>query len=223
MTNVRVAIRVVGHHSRGDMAQRLAEHLDGIAFVDDGTFGEWRNHMRAFASALYPDLNPAPTHVCVLQEDALLPEAVLFTAWLETVQLLVAARPDELLGLYIGKGRGGNQFTAKRVAYGIERGASWFSAPHLLWGVGVVLPVAHIPALLAHEVPIAEPGKPDYYDNRLGSWWFRRTGRHVLYPYPSLVDHDDSDSVISQRDQPERKAFKTGLRDSYPGGAYPLL
>jgi len=205
-----ISYQVVGHFSRGNRAERLATQVGGDFHIDDGSLGIWGNHMRA----LRRGVESGATHVCVLEEDAQPVEG-----FLEALPRAVSARPDDLISLYVGSGR---PFIETKIRPFLDtatsEGLRWLQAPHLFWGVGVVIPVAGVERVLE--------GTPNragvYYDNELGRLW----GKPVQYVWPSLVDHEDGDSIMARqvgREQPERKAFRTGVASDYNTVSAPLV
>lgn len=208
--SIKIDFRVVTHHSRREMGWSLARRVGGILLEDDGTLGEYENHRRAWADF---GLDSA-THICVLQDDA-----VPILNFVNTAHQAIAARPDDLVSLYVGTGRPGPDAVLKNAQVNAERYAgAWLEDVNLLWGVGVVMP-----AEWAYRFSEHEPEGLDYYDNRLGFWWKRRTGRKVQYVWPSLVDHADGESLVSVREQPERRAFKVGVARNYDTISFPLF
>lgn len=213
MSDVRVAVAVVGHHSREDMAQRLSDKLGAKLFLDDGRWGEMGNHLRAFEHFAY---NTEYTHLCVLEDDAMpVPE------FLETLPKIVSERPEDLISLYIGKGapKPLQEQIGASLRFAERAHLAWLEDVNLMWGVGVVIPIEHIKDLL-----VARLGGNDYYDNRVGAWWWRTRHRKIQYVYPSLINHNDiTPSTIYKNPTPARVAWRTGVRDDYSTKSINLL
>lgn len=207
---IKIDFRVVTHHSRRQMGSALAKSVRGILLEDDGTLGEYENHRRAWADF---GLTSA-THVCVLQDDA-----IPIPGFIDTIHEAIASRPDDLVSLYVGTGRPGPDDALQRAQANADRyGGAWLEDINLMWGVGVVMPAER-----AHQFSQWTPPALDYYDNRLGNWWYRVTGRKAQYTWPSLVDHADEVSLVSTTDQPERKAFRVGAARNYRTLSFPLF
>jgi hypothetical protein len=190
------AVVVVAHHARLEQATALAETLDAEMFVDDGSLGEWDNHERAIRWAAEHG-----THAVVVQDDALpIPE------FRQCVEQAIEHRPDDMIGLYVGRLRPERERVEKAVAQADEVGASWLTHERLLWGVATIMPNEAVPALLEYRSHRA-------YDLRLGRAWAAHTRRPVLYTWPSLVDHADQPSVITGRPAREdgRVAHRVGV------------
>ena len=194
---------IVAHTSRLDEVERLTSHLgaEGVhphIWVDDGFLGEWKNHVRALNHAASSDAD----HAVILQDDALPVED--FT---EAVQAAINQRPTDLISLYVGTSRPREEQVLKAVAEAEKSDACWLKANTLLWGVGIVVPVPLIPALL--EQARGGPRLP--YDQRLGRA-NGLLGHDVYYTWPSLVDHHDIPTVVKghSRVQPVRVAHRVG-------------
>lgn len=190
------ATAVVAHTKRLVQAQALASQIGAVTFLDDGTQGEWANHARALTWAAEHG-----THAVIVQDDALpIPE------FSECVRQAIEHKPDDLIGLYVGRSRPLRERVEKAVAKADEIGASWLTCERLCWGVATIVPTHAIDALLTYETTAP-------YDRRLGMAWREHTGRDVVYTWPSLVDHADGESVIDGRAArlPGRVAHRVGV------------
>lgn len=195
---MRVHVAVVGHVDRVDRATSLAQALGASLHLDDGRLGCWGNH----TSALAYGAETGATHVITIEDDALPIDDFLVLA-----HQAIALRPNDPIGLYVGRQRPRGLRVAWATAKADELGASWLSCNELLWGVATAFPAADIPGLLAHD------GASDrLYDQRVGSY-YRSLDRPVYYTWPSLVDHEDGPSVISERSQRPagRVAHRVGI------------
>jgi hypothetical protein len=106
------------------------------------------------------------------------------------------------VSLYLGKRRplsGMVQAVVDRT----DAATSWVTM-ELHWGVGIVLPTELIGPCIAWG-----DGRPDItnYDMRI-SRWLRHEKITMWYPWPSLVDHRASPSLISGRGFAGRKAHR---------------
>lgn len=193
---MRAAVAVVAHVKRTAQAEALATRIGARTFTDDGSLGEWANHARALAWAA-----DHGSHAVIVQDDAVpIPEFNV------CAHLAIEHRPEDLIGLYVGRQRPMRERVEKAVARADEIGASWITGERLCWGVATIVPTHAIPALLAFESSAP-------YDRRLGQAWRSVTGRDVVYCWPSLVDHADGESVIQGRmlRQPGRVAHRVGV------------
>ena len=90
------------------------------------------------------------------------------------------------------------------------------------WGVGIVMPVEFIEPMVAWCDRLTIPN----YDMRQ-SHWLRAHGIKVWYPYPSLVDHRDSPSLIEGRNGRRRAlrfvgADRSALEQRWDGHRIPI-
>lgn len=200
---MRVIYEIVGHTSRLDEVDRLVSHLgaEGVSsniWIDNGFFGEWKNHVRALKHAAESDSE----YAVILQDDAM-----PVNDFTEAVNDVIDNRPDSLISLYVGTSRPREQQVLDAVDLAERDRACWMKANTLLWGVGIIVPVPLISPLLAE----AQSGPKLPYDQRLG----RANGvlgRDVYYTWPSLVDHHDIPTVVAghSRVQPVRVAHRVG-------------
>lgn len=196
---MRLAVAVVGHVQRADQAARLAVQLAPAAlFLDDGSLGEWANHERALRWGA-TTLNH---HLLVIQDDALPIDGFLTLA-----TMAASERPCDIIGLYVGQQRPKAGTVARAVAQAERDGASWLASNSLWWGVATIFP-----SDLLEQILEDCSASDLHYDRRVGHW-AKRTGRDVLYTWPSLVDHADLPTVIAGRlERPAgRVAHKVGV------------
>lgn len=188
---------VVAHVARLDEATRLAMELGAQVTVDDGTLGAGGNHREALRLGLATGAD----HVLALEDDALPVDGLL-----DHVAHAIDERPDQIIGLYVGRQRPKAERVEDAVRRADEQGASWLTYPGLLWGVATVWP-----ATLAREFLGVEHGLNlwDAHVNR----WCRERGHEVAYCWPSLVDHHDGATLISGRParSPGRVAHRVGI------------
>lgn len=196
---VSIDVHVVAHSSRLDLAENLKSETGASdLWVDTGRLGEWKNHLRAWTYLSYS----SATHAIVLQDDAVP---------VENFRLLATEaareRPESMISFYVGTHRPRQAQVLAAVTEAERVHASWLTANTLMWGVGVMVPVAHIPDMLE---TVKHSKKP--YDERLGLW-AERSRASVSYTWPSLVDHLDTPSTVwkGRPDlQGERVAHKVG-------------
>lgn len=200
---------VVAHPVRAHEATRLTNLLGAELFMDSHRLGEWPNHRRALAWAADQDA----THTLIVEDDAVVPSDLIALC-----QQAITHRPDDLLGLYVGRLKPLRIAVANAVAAAEATQASWITHDWLLWGVAVIVPTATIPVLLEVCDQASTP-----YDTRLGRAWARTQGRPIQFPWPSLVDHADTPSVIERRGprQVGRVAHRVGV-PTWIGGTVPV-
>jgi hypothetical protein len=184
-----IAYRIVAVPEREERAHALAVAVGGQVVLDVNHDGAFPNHVRALQSA------GDATHLVVLEDDA-----ILCDDFTQHVARLIEERPDHLLGLYVGR------MFPKRpqamIGQLVMSEPRWLDHPQvtdrLRWGVGYVMPVKDLPAVLAHLETVPQHPWIDT-DGRIGRWHAERG--LLSYPYPSPVDHDDNlPSTTSQHE-----------------------
>lgn len=176
---MKITATVMAHPKRKVQAEYLKAILSYMPFAEvtityDEINVEWHTGKRA----LEQGIGKGDWHV-VIQDDAL-----LTPFFYENLEGAIKALPCKtLFSLYTGTSRplGG------RVKAAVEKAdhASWLRHHMLFWGVGIVIPTAHIKPMLEFVEDIELQ-----YDNKIGEFYCRN-GLPVYYCMPSLVDHDD--------------------------------
>lgn len=196
---ITLSVDIVAHQKRLAMAEHLASSSNADRlWVDDGTLGEWKNHLRAWRAAE----GSGATHAVILQDDAV-PVEGFRDAVLQAVEL----KPGELISLYVGTHRPRREEVLRSVGVADREKASWLVADTLMWGVGIVIPT-HLIGEALEEVRTSRLP----YDQRIGKW-AEDTGRDVYYTWPSLVDHKDEETVVKGRSKSQgvRVAHRVGI------------
>ena len=170
----------MAHIDRATDAQHLANLLDASVSLDDGTLGENANGDRAWSM-----FNPADAWHIVLQDDA-----VPIDNFRTHAAAALAVAPPTAVSFYVGTGRPLQGLVGKAIAAADASRHAWLSFHGMLWGVGVAMPTADIPAFLEYAAGSRLP-----YDERIGEFW-RLRGVHVRYTWPSLVDHADGPTLL---------------------------
>lgn len=181
-----IMIVVVGHHSRRNMATRLAEQLHAQLLIDDEDRGANYNHRRAIEWAGQQDCR-----VVIVEDDALpVPGfASLAQEWVEKF-------PDNICSFYLGTGRP-PQYQMQIAASLIEadkRQCDYITMDRLLHGVCYSPPQSGISTILKNWKSTKAA------DYAVGD----ALGRKVIYPCYSLVDHADGLPVERHPDNTPR-------------------
>lgn len=189
-----VSVAIMAHQKRAAFVPELKVKLDRLARVvwDDGSNSRWGTGRRALLA-----YDPAATHHLVVQDDAVIPADLV-----AGVEAALAHAPDDVpVCLYVGRVRPYGEMVAEYVAR--ADGASWLVMDRLNWGVAIVIPTNVIDELVAwcDRLPIPN------YDTRI-SKWFERRETPVWYPWPSLVDHRESPSLVPGRGHAGRTAHR---------------
>lgn len=180
MTDIRIV--VVGHHSRRDMATRLAESLGAHLLIDEGDNGANWNHRRAIEWAAQQDCR-----VVILEDDAQ-PVQV----FRQQASEWIVRCPDDLLSFYLGTGRPPQWQT--EIKRKLADNPDFITLPTLIHGVCYSIPPQHIQRIL-DKWPLHLAA-----DYAVGRAW----GRDVIYPSQSLADHADGESVERHPDGAKR-------------------
>lgn len=193
-SSTRLSAVIMAHPQRKTFVPELQAKLDGdMPVVWDEKNDRWDTGSRAMAS-----YDRTASHHLVLQDDAVIPHDLL--AGLE--KAITHTPPGAVLGLYMGRSRP-NRAAVERLAARAQRmDASWIVMSQLHWGVGVVVPTHLIDRMLRwghHRKDIVN------YDKRM-SRWFQQYRVPVYYPWPSLVEHRNSPSLVPGRTSQGRRA-----------------
>jgi len=177
---------VVGHHSRRDMAIRLAESLDAHLLIDEGNNGANWNHHRAIEWASQQDCR-----VVICEDDALPVEGFRgkVAEWLDRF-------PDDLISFYLGTGRPPQW--QKEIKNKLAVNPDFITLRTLIHGVCYSIPQQHTKRIL-NSWPSRLAA-----DYAVGRAW----GRDVIYPSYSLVDHADGESVERHPDGVKRTEIR---------------
>lgn len=206
---------VVAHEARVEQAIQLALSVNAQLALDDGTLGCQLNHCRTLKHLA----TQGAEYVLVLEDDAQPVDGFLqqVTAALAAAPTCEyedgTATPAPIVSFYLGSGY------PKQWQRGIQRAitkadkndATWIISEHLLHAVAYAIRTDLIQDLLANL--------PDLPIDQAISEWARPRGHMVAYPWPSLCDHSDGDTVITGR-RPRttpRKAWRTGTRNNWCG------
>lgn len=204
------SIVVVAHTERSDAAHDLAETTGAQHItMDDGTLGCEGNHRRAWqwhTEHLHTDW------AIVLEDDA-----VPVPDFTEQLDAALHMAPTPIVSLYLGTGNPPIWQPRIRHAIDIAGQANWLVSTSLLHAVAVAIRTELLPIQVDEHMPI---------DNAISNW-AKRNDLLVGYTLPSLVDHADTQPVITQRydRQPRdlpRRAHRVGTRTRWTRQLAPL-
>jgi hypothetical protein len=189
-----VSVAIMAHPRRAAFVPELESALDRPPTVvwDDGSNSRWGTGRRALLA-----YDPTATHHLVIQDDAVIPRDLV-----AGVEAALTNTPGDVpLCLYVGKVRPYKEMVADYVAR--AENASWLVMDRLNWGVAVAVPTRHIDDLVAW----CDRGRIPNYDSRM-STYFEANSIPVWYPWPSLVDHRESPSLVPGRGHAGRVAHQ---------------
>lgn len=143
----------------------------------------WRTYL-----ACLRVLDPDASHLLILQDDA-----ELCRDFAATVELVVAARPDRPICLFVP----GVGLMAREVLEACRRGSHWFELNNREWlpTVCVAWPRAHVEKILAFAERRRFPPAKTADDGNLAKWMLEE--HIVVYAtVPSLVNHPDMEPSL---------------------------
>lgn len=204
---------VVGHTSRTEQAVHLAESTAAHLALDDGTLGCTSNHTRV--------LNHLSAHGCSKWAVVIEDDAQPVHGFHSQVDRALQAAPAPIVSFYLGTGypRYWQKGIGRAIAKADHLNAHWILSDHLLHAVAYAIRTDLLPDLLTPLPNLLMP-----IDDAITTW-ARGNGHRVAYTWPSLVDHEDGESVIAGRTprNTQRRAWQTGTRDAWRRNAITQL
>lgn len=138
------------------------------------------------------------SHHMVIQDDAVLCRDL--PAGVESA--LAEVPTDSIMGLYLGRTRAWRPIWMRLQR--VQPALRWVRMRELMWGVGVVVPTRWIDDIV--EIGDEFEDIPNY-DSRISAACMR-LGLPVYYPWPSLVSHRASPSLVEGRGWRGRYAYR---------------
>lgn len=194
-------IGIVAHESRAVRAEQLSLGLRAVAgHVDDGTLGCAGNHIQVLQQ-----MDAFTADWCCILED----DAVPVREFRGELARALQHAPTPIVGLYLGTGNPSGevqiQFRQAIVAAQEQR-LAWIVGDCLIGSVGYV-----VYADLRDDMLDYITGRDEELPLRI-SRWAQDRGIDVCYTAPSLVDHEDHDTVDGPSTRSPRKAWWHGSR-----------
>jgi hypothetical protein len=194
----KLSVAIMAHHKREKWVPDLESQLPGVVTVWDQKNDRWDTGSRSLMA-----YDPSADYHMVVQDDALLPQD-----FYEGVKkMLTHVPPGHPVGLYYGRVRPRAQETRSLVAKAHRQKASFIVHNGPWWGVGIVIPTAHIPTLTAWG---ANNNQIANYDRRISRFYLERQ-IPCYYPNPSLIDHrtgSENPSLVPGRTALNRRAWQ---------------
>lgn len=201
-----IHVGVVSDVRRADRGQALADQVRAdLLTADDGTLGCTGNHALMWGELAR---NPAEWNV-VLEDDA---EPV--KGFRDQLAAALAVAPCPIVSLYLGTGYINDNRTAVLLGQAAQVGAQWLVGNAVLHAVALAVRGDLVPSLVAHALPAAGRQVATPIDRALATW-ARRNSLGVAYSIPSLVDHADVPSLVTQYRRAPRRAWHAGTRDAW--------
>lgn len=198
MSKFSVSAVIMAHEKRAAFIPELQARLDReVPVIWDEKNDRWDTGARAMRA-----YDPEASHHLVIQDDAVLTANLI--AGVERALEYVPSPEKTPLALYLGRNKP-FRHTMNVVATKSEQlQASWVKMTQIHWGVGIVFPTNLIDEMVTwcdtrSEIP--------NYDRRI-SRWVGHKHLDVYYPWPSLVDHRDSPSLVEGRTGKGRRAHR---------------
>lgn len=195
--SVALSAVIMAHPRRRVFVDELRARLDRpVEVVWDRRDDRWDTGRRAMLA-----YDRGATHHLVLQDDAVICRDLL--AGVERALAAVPAPPGTPtpLCLYAGRVRP-FRVAVQRLVDTAGPGTSWLTMAQMHWGVGIVVPTQTITEMVGW---CDQRTDIDNYDKRI-SRWLQHQRITVWYPWPSLVDHRDSPSLVAGRGSRGRRA-----------------
>jgi hypothetical protein len=218
VTGDGLVVGIVAHRSREQRARNLMDTVDGdLLHVDNR---EWESLAKAIDNctdghvAVLTELwKLAATGWCVVLED----DAVPVPGFRHHLGVALSAAPGRLVGLYLGTGNPSGP-VQRAINVVVDRPEAWIVADCLIQTVGYAVHRSLVADLLI-DVQNQETGE---IPKRL-TRWSQSVGMDWAYTHPSLLDHEDRESLIypgipeSERRKLPRRAHRWGSRTEYRG------
>ncbi len=176
---------IMAHPKRAALVDDIVAALDRpVKVVWDEISDRHDTGIRAIEA-----FDPAATHHVVLQDDVIVPRNLL--AGIE--RALKYIPQDDPMCLYTGRVQPFGAEIRRAVRQATNDHTSWLTMQGIYWGPGIVVPTVHIPELA--DWYRGAGSKVINYDRRVSTWYALRNAT-VWYPWPSLVEHRDVESLI---------------------------
>jgi hypothetical protein len=206
-----LSVAIMAHRKRESYIPALRAGLGRpVQVAWDRINDRWDTGRRALLA-----YDSSKTHHMVIQDDAVLCRDL--PAGVE--QALRFTPRDCVVGLYLGRTKAWKPVWMR--AQRVQPNLRWVRMQDLMWGVGVVVPTHLIDEIV--EIGDGIPEIPNY-DSRISAACMKM-GIPIWYPWPSMVSHRQSPSLVEGRGWRGRYAYRflgenaSALRYSWDGPA----
>lgn len=210
---MKLSVSVMAHPARREHVEELLTLLDCDAPVAWATnprpsrvpMDRWRTGRAAW------EMHDASADYHMVVQDDALPAAHLHESLETALDNLPPERRGEgyVLSAYLGTKKPEQPPYAQAMHEAERTGAPWIRMKALSWGPAIIAPVATIPEMLAwgdRQTMVA-------YDKKIGIYYRDFARVDCLYPFPSLVDHQDTPSLLGHMDGRRAHKFLADARD----------
>lgn len=180
-----LSVKIMAHPKRAayipDLVNRLGLEKSDVVWDNDNT--RWHTGRRAWQA-----VDQSADWGMVVQDDALVCRDLI--AGLESA--LDHLPEVGVVSPYIGTRRPAANQVEQAVKDAKDADASWVKMPSLNWGVAIILPTRIINGMIRW----CNQQRYPQYDRRIGRYAIDVERLNTWCPWPSLVDHRDSDSLV---------------------------
>jgi GR25 family glycosyltransferase involved in LPS biosynthesis len=185
-----ISLAVVGHPDRQEMLDQLVKSVRADAVsLDNTAMGCGRNHLKAIAQAYGHAVEHYKKWIVILEDDAIpVPD---FRAQVEAA---LQHAPTQMVSFYLGINHPLQyQYNFSKA---VKEQTSWIIHPNMRHAVGYAIGIKYVPSL---RETMSEFVEKNWAPDDAMSEYAKATKHLVSYTNPSLVDHQDSPSVIKNR------------------------
>lgn len=182
-----ISVAIMSHPSRRAYVDQLVQRLPDAVTVWDERNNVWDTGRRSLLA-----YDPDATHHLVIQDDAEVPSDLMQGCR----QLLTHVPQGHPVSLYMGVARTRPRYRMDRI---IDKRRSFAVFPGPWWGVGVIVPTADIPEIVA----FGDTQDITNYDHRIARYYDTRD-IPCYYTLPSLVNHRRGKSAMGRSGQNRR-------------------
>ena len=192
----------MGHPKRLEFIKELSPKLGNPTIVLDKYNDRWETGKRALLS----HKKGAKWHM-IIQDDAIICKDLIKGAL--NAAKCAGIRP---IGLYLGNPRPHPEIVGPALEEAIRKKCRWIEMQGPWWGVGIIIPVCHIEAI----VKFGDKEEHPNFDRKIARF-YDDLGIKCWYPVPSLVDHrpeDENPSLVRDRSGNRKARLFIGQENS---------
>lgn len=191
MNKPKISIVVMAHESRSKWFPYLKKNLGDVPFsIDDSQkrLGTWGNRKQAMQMA-----DMSADYCLIIQDDA-----ILCKDFLSKAQEFIAKHPNQTYQFFLGKRKGTLALVEQS-----QTKTDGYIVSEMMYGVAIALPTS----LINEAISFCDALPNDMPDDTRIKRFCLHKGLDTYYPFPSLVDHRVSPSLVLDSRVYERKAI----------------